>query len=374
MKFIHLSDLHLGKTVSSIPMLEEQKHILFDQIIPAIKDQQPDGVLIAGDIFDRANPSAEALELFDDFLFELTRLPKRTEVFVISGNHDGEERIAYGARILDKSGLHMSPVYDGTVKPFVMNDEYGELAVYMLPFLKKATVKYFFPDEEIESESSASAAAVRNIGIDTTGRCVCIAHQFVNGAAVSGAEETNVGGLDSVSTDCFSGIDYVALGHIHRPQNVCGNIRYSGSPLKYSFAEVNHKKSMTMVEVKGKGDVTVTEIPLSPINDWFDIRGEFSELTSEKYLAEHPDQVNGYLRITLTDENTIIDGYKSLKAVFPNMMELHYDNSRTRALGITSDGVMETATDEDFIKKLFALQNGREMDEKELNFINTFLG
>lgn len=374
MKFIHLSDLHLGKSVSSIPMMEEQRHIIFDQIIPAIQENEPDGVIIAGDIFDRANPSAEALELFDDFLYELTRLQKKTEVFVISGNHDGEERIAYGSRILGKSGLHMSPVYDGTIKPLEMTDEYGKLFVYMLPFLKKATVKYFFPDEDIQSESSAIAAAVRKAGIDTSKRCVCIAHQFVTGAAVSGSEETNVGGLDSVSTECFSDIDYVALGHIHRPQNVSSNIRYSGSPLKYSFAEVNHKKSMTLVEIREKGDVAVSEIPLSPINDWYDIRGEFRELTSEKYLTEHQEQVNGYLRITLTDENTIIDGYKSLKAVFPNMMELHYDNSRTRALGITSEGVMETATDEVFVKKLFALQNGREMDEKEINFINTFLG
>ena len=331
MKFIHLADLHLGKSVAAFPMLEEQRSLLFGQVLPAAQELEPDGVLIAGDVFDRANPSAEALALFDDFLVALNRLPKRPEVFVISGNHDGAERIAYGARILGQSGLHMSPVYDGDIRPVVMHDDYGPLDVYMLPFVRTSTVKDRFPDEEIASENDAVAAAVRHMGIDPARRTVCLAHQFVSGATVSGAEETAVGGLDCVSAEVFNGIDYVALGHIHRPQQITPAIRYAGSPLKYSFAEVGHKKSLTVVDIRGKGDVSISERPLMPVHDWFDLRGTFRELASEDFRARHPEYAQGYLRITLTDENDIVDGFKSLRAgweeakkTFDQNKENHY--------------------------------------------------
>lgn len=373
MKFIHLADLHLGKSVAAFPMLEEQRSLLFGQVLPAAQELEPDGVLIAGDVFDRANPSAEALALFDDFLVALNRLPKRPEVFVISGNHDGAERIAYGARILGQSGLHMSPVYDGDIRPVVMHDDYGPLDVYMLPFVRTSTVKDRFPDEEIASENDAVAAAVRHMGIDPARRTVCLAHQFVSGATVSGAEETAVGGLDCVSADIFDGIDYVALGHIHRPQQITPAIRYAGSPLKYSFAEVGHKKSLTVVDIRGKGDVSISERPLMPVHDWFDLRGTFRELASEDFRARHPEYAQGYLRITLTDENDIIDGFKSLRAVYPLMMELHYDNARTRALGIGPDATAGLKTDEDFVRQLFGKQNGREMEDREIQFIKKIL-
>lgn len=374
MRFIHLSDLHLGKRISSLPMLEEQRAFLFDHLIPIIKDQEPDGILIAGDVFDKAAPSADALSLFDDFLVALTRLPKRSEVFVISGNHDSAEQIAYGSRILDRSGLHMSPVYDGSVTPFTMKDEYGELDVYMLPFVKKATIRYYHPDEDIQTENDALAVAVRNMKIDPRRRSVCLAHQFVSGSSFSGAEETNIGGLDSVSADVFSGFDYVALGHIHKPQSITRSIRYSGSPLKYSLAEVDHDKSVTAVDIHEKGDVTIREIPVVPVNDWYDIRGTFDEITSQAYLARHPEYVEGYVRITLTDENDVIEGYKVLKRLFPHMVDFHYDNARTRSIGITAATSAGQMTDEEFVKRLFALQNGREMDEKEYQFIKKILG
>ncbi|MBQ8071306.1 MAG: exonuclease SbcCD subunit D [Bacteroidales bacterium] len=373
MKFIHLSDLHLGKKISNLPMLEEQRHFLFNKVIPIIKEQEPDGILIAGDVFDRSNPPAEALALFDDFLVALTRLPKHLEVFVISGNHDGAERIAYGSRILDKSGLHMSPVYDGNITPITMKDAFGELDVYMLPFLRKATVQYYFPDENIQTENDAIAAAVKHMGIDTSRRTVCLSHQFVSGASISGAEESNVGGLDCISADAFAGIDYVALGHIHKPQSINKHVRYSGSPLKYSIAEVDHQKSITIVELKEKGNISITEIPVTPINDWYDLRGKFDEITSSAFRSQHPEYSNAYLRITLTDENDIIEGYRSLKKLYPNMVEMHYDNARTRASGIVPGATSSLTTDEDFIHQLFLKQNGREMNDQENQFIKTIL-
>lgn len=374
MKFIHLSDLHIGKSVSGKAMLEEQRAILFGQIIPAVIETEADGVIIAGDVFDRANPAAEAIALFDDFLAELAALPKKAEVFIISGNHDGAERIAYGSRIMDRSGIHLSPVYDGTVKPFTMRDAFGELDVYMLPFIKKATVKYYFPEAEIESENDSVAAAVAAMKVDPERRNVCIAHQFVSGAMVSGSEEANVGGLDAVSPEAFRDFDYVALGHIHGPQDIVKGVRYCGSPLKYSFSEVNHKKSISLVEIGAKGDVAVTEIPLVPMHDWYDIRGTFEELTGAAFRAEHPEYEEGYLRVTLTDENDVINGYKSLQSIYHNMMELHYDNSRTRSLGITCESGDATGkTDEQLVCELFRMQNGRDMNDEELEYIRKFI-
>lgn len=374
MKLLHTSDLHIGKTVAAIPMLEEQKNILFGQIIPIIEEERPDAILISGDVFDRSNPSAEALAVFDEFISALATLPFSTEVFVISGNHDGAERIAYGSRILDRNGLHMSPVYDGAVKPHTMKDEYGEVDIYMLPFVKKATVKYYFPDAEIESENDSVAQAVRAMDMDPKRRSVCLAHQFVSGAAVSGSEETCIGGLDSVNPEVFAGFDYVALGHIHGKQDITPSVRYSGSPLKYSFSEVDHKKSVSIVEIKEKGNVQVREIPLTPKNDWYDIKGTSAELTSKEYRDAHPELEEGYVRVTLTDEDDIVNGYKSLQAIYHNMMELHYDNARTRALGITSEsGDASKKTDEELILELFRIQNGRDMNEEELQYIRKFI-
>lgn len=374
MKLLHTSDLHLGKNIAAIPMLEEQKNMLFRQIIPIIEQERPDAVLISGDVFDRSNPSAEALAVFDDFLSALSSLPFRTEVFIISGNHDGAERIAYGSRILDRSGLHMSPVYDGSIRPFTMTDDYGEVDIYMLPFVKKATVRHFFPEAEIDSENDSVAQAVRAMGIDPGRRSICLAHQFVSGAAASGSEEACIGGLDSVDPEVFAGIDYVALGHIHGKQSITPYIRYSGSPLKYSFSEVGHHKSVSIVELREKGDVRVREVPLSPLNDWYDIRGTFEELTCKEYRDSHPELAEGYVRVTLTDEDDVVNGYKSLQAVFHNMMELHYDNARMRALGITGEsGDASRKTDEELILELFRIQNGREMSEEELQYVRKFI-
>ena len=248
MKLIHLSDLHLGKRLNEYSMLEDQEYIL-REIVRIVKDEMPDAVIIAGDIYDKSVPPAEAVQLFDEFLFKLSEC--RTEVFVISGNHDSPERIAFGSRIMDSGGIHMSPVYDGKVFPFSMKDEYGTVNIYMLPFIKPAHVRRFCDEEcreKIITYTDAMRHAVSGMNINSADRNILITHQFVTGAARSESEEISVGGTDNVDADVFDVFDYVALGHIHSPQN-CGSerIRYCGTPLKYSFSEAKNTKSVTVI-------------------------------------------------------------------------------------------------------------------------------
>ena len=230
MKFLHLSDLHLGKRVNEFSMLEDQEFIL-KKILNIIDEQKPDAVIIAGDVYDKSVPSAEAVELFDDFLVRLSR--RNLSVFVISGNHDSPERIAFGGRLMDKSGIYMSPVYGGKVEPITLTDRQGEINVYMLPFVKPSQVRRFFPDREILSYTDAVRIAVEEMNIDTSKRNLLITHQFVTGANRTESEEVSVGGSDNVDASVFADFDYVALGHIHRAQKCGGEyIRYSGTPLK----------------------------------------------------------------------------------------------------------------------------------------------
>ena len=283
MKLIHLSDLHLGKRVNEFSMLEDQAYILM-KILNVIDDEQPDAVLIAGDVYDKTVPSAEAVELFDDFLVRLASRSFRgrsLQIFVISGNHDSPERLAFGGRLMDARGVHLSPVYSGSVKPVTLSDEFGPVNIYMLPFVKPVTVRRFFPDAKIENYTDAIAAAVGSMGIDTSGRNVLIAHQFVTGAERSESEDVSVGGMDNVDVTVFDGFDYVALGHIHGPQNIGSErVRYCGTPLKYSFSEAAHRKSVTVVELGEKGSLAVRTVPLIPKRDMVDLRGRYDELMS----------------------------------------------------------------------------------------------
>ncbi len=372
MKFIHISDLHIGKFVLNTSMLDDQRHIL-KQILNIIRQHTPDGIFIAGDIFDRPTPSGEAMSLFDDFLYELTCLEHRAEVFIISGNHDSAERIAYGSRIMDRSGIHLSPLYDGNIHPMLMHDNHGELAVYMLPFVKPATVRHYFTETEIASKEDAIRCAVEHFcDFDPSRRNICVAHQFITGASISGAEEGNVGTLDAINADIFKDFDYVALGHLHGPQEIVPQkVRYCGSPLKYSFSETNHHKSVTLIDMGAKGDTCIELIPLDqPLHEWYDIQSTFDEIRSQQYRDEHPEYGDAYLRVTLTDENFINGGFNALRAIYPNILELHYDNQITRNANLDA-----TPTDiarksiEELFSELFKLQLKRPMEDDELNFI-----
>lgn len=367
MKLIHLSDLHLGKRVNEFSMLDDQKYIL-TKIINVIDDQKPDGVMIAGDIYDKSVPSAEAVELFDDFL---VRLAKRSlQVFIISGNHDSPERLAFGGRIMDISGIHFSPVYDGRVEPFVLEDGYGPVSIYLLPFIKPANVRRFFPEEETETYSDALKTAVSAMNIDISQRNVIITHQFVTGAVRSESEDISVGGVDNVSASVFDDFDYVALGHIHRPQNIGSErIRYCGTPLKYSFSEASDEKSVTAIEMEEKGTLSVTEVPLTPLHDMKEIRGSYDELTLKSFY-DGTDYPEDYIHITLTDEEDIPDVASRLRVIYHNMMRVDYDNRRTRhSSDISGADDVETKSPLELFTEFYAKQNGTEMTVEQTEFM-----
>jgi len=367
MKLIHLSDLHLGKRVNEFSMLDDQKYIL-TKIINVIDDQKPDGVMIAGDIYDKSVPSAEAVELFDDFL---VRLAKRSlQVFIISGNHDSPERLAFGGRIMDISGIHFSPVYDGRVEPFVLEDGYGPVSIYLLPFIKPANVRRFFPEEETETYSDALKTAVSAMNINISQRNVIITHQFVTGAVRSESEDISVGGMDNVSASVFDDFDYVALGHIHRPQNIGSErIRYCGTPLKYSFSEASDEKSVTVIEMEEKGTLSVTEVPLTPLHDMKEIRGSYDELTLKSFY-DGTDYPEDYIHITLTDEEDIPDVASRLRVIYHNMMRVDYDNRRTRhSSDISGADDVETKSPLELFTEFYAKQNGTEMTVEQTEFM-----
>lgn len=282
MKLIHLSDLHLGKRLNDFSLLDDQKHIL-EQILGIVESQRPDVLIMAGDIYDKAAPSAEAVALFDDFLSRLSAYVP--DIFVISGNHDSPERIAFGSRLLGKSGVHLSPVYDGTLRPITLCDEHGEVDFFMLPFIKPANVRRFFPDEVIESYTDAVRIALSD-AVDKGGRRVLITHQFVTGASRCDSEEVSVGGSDNVDAAVFDSFDYVALGHLHGAQSVQrSTLRYCGTPLKYSFSEAGHEKSLTVVELGAKGDIDISAIPLTPLHDLREIRGSYDTLRFAPHMS-----------------------------------------------------------------------------------------
>ena len=371
MRFLHLSDLHIGKRVNEFSMLEDQEYIL-TKIINIIDEQKPDGIIIAGDVYDKSVPSAEAVELFDDFL---VRLSKRTlKVFVISGNHDSAERIAFGGRLMDKSGIYMSPVYNGKVEPVVLSDEFGEVNIYMLPFIKPSNIRRFYPESEIGSYTDAVKVAIDSMNIDTAKRNILITHQFVTGATRTESEEASVGGADNVDASVFAEFDYVALGHIHRSQK-CGSefIRYSGTPLKYSFSEAKDEKSVTVLDVNAKGDISINFIPLKPKRDMVEIKGTYEELTLKSFW-KNTSYNEDYMHITLTDEEDVPDALTKLRVIYKNIMKLDYDNKRTRSAGeITgAENVKEKSPFEHFCD-FYELQNGQALSDEQAEFISDII-
>lgn len=441
MKFIHLADLHIGKRVNAFPMLEDQRYIL-KQILTILREEQPDGgVILAGDIYDKAIPSAEAVELFDEFLTQLAALKLR--VFIIAGNHDSPERIAFGNRLMDRSGIYLSPVYDGHVKRITCLDAasfvtlsaanavdlnastrpaasaaaaasasvYPPVDVYLLPFLKPANVRRFYPEETIESYTDAMRVAIAHMDIDPTHRNLLVTHQFVTGASRSDSEDISVGGTDNVDASVFAPFDYVALGHLHGPQQVRFQpaaeadaadqdatpaassadrsessasaverastgpvIRYAGTPLKYSFSEARHHKSVTVVEIgekkaDGAVDVCIGTRELKPLHDLREIRGSYEALTLRaNYEGTATDD---YIHATLTDEIEVPDAARHLQVIYPNLMKLDYDNARTRGQGSERLELeqLEEKSPLDLFSELFEKQNHKDMTEEQARYV-----
>ena len=371
MKFVHLSDLHIGKRVNEFSMIEDQKYIL-TQIINIIDEVNPDGVIIAGDVYDKPVPSAEAVELFDDFLYRLSK--RNLKVFVISGNHDSPERIAFASRLIEKSGIYMSPVYSGKVEPITLTDEFGELDVYMLPFIKPAHVRRFYPDVEIKTYTEAVKVAVDNMNVDTAKRNLIVTHQFVTGSERCESEELSVGGTDNVDGGVFDAFDYVALGHIHGPQN-CGSerIRYCGTPLKYSFSEAKHKKSVTVVEFMGKGNLKIDTIPLTPLRDMREIKGTYDEIMNRDFY-EGTTYREDYMHITLTDEEDVYDAIGRLRTIYKNLMKLDYDNKRTRG-AVAYDAVadVDNKSPLELFADFYEIQNSQPMSDEQEEFVRNLI-
>ena len=367
MKFIHLSDLHLGKRVNEFSMLEDQEFILI-KILNIIDEQHPDGVIIAGDVYDKSVPPAEAVELFDNFLVNLAK--RGVKVFVISGNHDSAERIAFGGRLMDKSGIYLSPVYNGHISPITLTDAHGEVNVYLLPFIKPAHVRRCYPDRDITSYTDAVQVAVEAMQVDTTKRNLLVTHQFVTGASRTESEEVSVGGTDNVDAAVFAAFDYVALGHIHRSQKCGGeHIRYCGTPLKYSFSEAGDSKSVTVVTLGDKGDVALDFVPLIPKRDLVEIKGTYEELTFKGFWGD-TTYTEDYMHVTLTDEEDIPEVLAKLRTIYKNIMKLDYDNRRTRTANeITgAEQVQEKSSFEHF-STFYELQNGQPMSEEQAEFM-----
>lgn len=367
MKFLHLADLHLGKRVNGFSMLEDQAHIL-RQILAILDDEQPDGVLIAGDVYDKSVPSVEAVELLDGFLTELRA--RGVQVLLISGNHDSPERLAFGGRVMDSCGIHISPVYDGALAPVTLQDAFGPVHVWLLPFVKPAHVRRWFPDADISSYTDAVTEAVAHMDIDTAARNVLVTHQFVTGGTRSGSEELSVGGTDNVDSGVFAPFDYVALGHLHGAQHIgLETIRYAGSPLKYSFSEARQHKSVTVVTLGEKGDVQVRTAALTPLRKLRKIRGSYDELTARSFY-EHTTYRSDYLHLILTDEQDVFDAMSRLRTIYPYLMTLDYDNARTRAAGgMSVPAETERRTPLELFEALYTRQNHQPMSEVQRAYI-----
>lgn len=368
---MHLADLHLGKRVNGFSMMEDQEYIL-NRILEIMEEEQPDGLLIAGDVYDKTIPPAEAVRLMDDFLTAVAA--KHVPVFLISGNHDSAERVAFGHQLMQGSGIWISPVYDGTIRHHTLEDRWGEVNIYLIPFLRPSVVRSFFPDIEIEDYTDALRTIIEDLQVDTSRRNVVLAHQFVTAAGAlpetCDSEQLSVGGLDRVDGSVFSPFDYTALGHLHGPQRVGSEtIRYAGSPLKYSFSELHQKKSVTVAELRAKGETEIRQIPLQPRREMIELRGTFEEILEEARKKGEPQ--TDYYHMILTDETDVVDALSRLREYYPNIMLLDYDNRRTRSQKeVEQLDRVEERTPGELFAALYEQQNGQEMDSDRKEYLD----
>ena len=371
MKFLHISDLHFGKKLNEFSLIEDQKFILF-KILQCIDEHKPDALLIAGDVYDKGIPSVDAVKLFDFFLNSLAQ--KKIPTYIISGNHDSPERMTCGSSLMEQSGIHFARAYDGQSCKYELHDKEGPVNIYLLPFIKPAIVRAALESlgksdeaEKIITYDDAVAAAISQMNVDWSKRNVLIAHQFVTGSTRCDSEDISVGGTDNISAELFEKFDYVALGHLHGCQKAGDeNIRYSGSPLKYSFSEVNHKKGGLIVELGAKSELKVEQVLFEPQHDLRCIKGKYEEITLKKYWEQMGQSVNDYLHITLTDEEDIPEGFARLQLIYKNLVSLDYDNSRTQKDNqIEGAAEVEKKSPLDLFEQFYELQNNQKFSEEQ---------
>ena len=366
MKFLHLADLHLGKMMNDVSLLEDQEAVL-DQIISVAAEEKTDAVLIAGDVYQRSAPQAEAMTLFDSFVSRLAGMGQ--QVFVISGNHDSAQRISYFSSLIRGAGVHVTEEFDGRMQSVTLRDADGEIVVWMMPFLRPAQVKRRLPEEKIVTYQDAAEAVLRQTPVDTRKRNILMCHQFITGSETCDSEERAVGGLDNIDASVFDEFDYVALGHIHKPQRVGREtMRYAGSPLKYSFSEANHRKSVTVADFGAKGDVRVKTIPLYPIRDVRMIEGTMEELLRMPYSED-------YVWVTVHDELVPPDARVTLSVNFPKTMKFSVVNSRTKYdLDVRAAERIENRSVTELFSDFYRLQNNdREPGEEHRKVLEKVL-
>lgn len=363
MKLLHLADLHIGKRVYEYSMLEEQKAVLTQAFHMAV-EHRADAVLIAGDVYDKTIPTIEGVKLFDTFLTALKT--KNIPTFIISGNHDSAERLSFGRHLFENAEIYLSGTYEEEIFVKTLEDEFGEVDIYLLPFLKPQQIEVAEGEEKPQDYTEAIRLMLGRLSINKNKRNVLLAHQFVGGKGETpertDSETQSVGGVDMVDYRVFDDFDYVALGHLHGAQQVGREtVRYAGSPVKYSFSEARQVKSATLVTLEEKGSITIEKLPFTPLHDMREIKGTLEQLTNPEVVAE--SDCNDYMHITLTDEEEIYDVFGKLRAVYPNLMSLDFDNARTRAEGaVTPAGeVMKEKTTMELFRDFFEKQAGSEL-------------
>lgn len=370
MRFLHISDLHLGKRVYEYSMLEEQKNALW-QVLSAVDEKNVEGLFIAGDIYDKSIPTIEAIELFDSFLVELSN--RNIDVYIISGNHDSPERVGFGADFFKSKRIYISKAYDGDIQYVDKEDLYGKIRIHLIPFLKPANVRRFHQETEIADYNSAIRTVVEDIKLCEDGRNVVLVHQFITGAVRSQSEESFLGGMDNIEYDLFDEFDYVALGHIHKSQAMGRQqVRYSGALVKYALDEINQVKSMTLVEIKGKGEVEIETIPIKPIHDMRRIEGTYMELTDRNNYVN--TKVDDYLHVVLKDEEDVPDALRKLRVIYPNILKLEYDNTRTRLKNSVIEGKgVRRKEPMEYIEELFRKQNNEDMTSEQATVLKNIM-
>ena len=377
MKILHLADLHLGKILQEQSLIEDQKYML-NEIINIIKEENVEAVLISGDIYDRSIPSVEAVNLLDEFLKKLAKELK-LKVFIIAGNHDSKERLNFGSKMFEDDGIYIETKYNGNLRKISLNDEFGKLNIFMLPFIKPIEVKQFF-DEDLENNyNTAISKIIGKEKIDTNERNIILVHQFVtagtNEPERTESEVLTLGGIENVDVSNFNNFDYVAIGHVHRAQRIGRDTaRYAGTMLKYSFSEVNDNKSVPIIDIKEKGNINIKLIPLKPLRDMREIKGPLEKLLSKEIYEQ--ENTEDYIKAIITNEEPVYDAIGKIRRIYPNTLKLEIKNSKT-----INDIKMQNMNLENLKKKseleLFAdfykSQNAVELDEKQISIVQKII-
>lgn len=372
MKFFHISDLHIGKKLRETDFLPEQIYIL-DQIVEAVDKEKPDGILIAGDIYDRSVPPAGAVHVFDDFLTKLSQ--RNIHIFIISGNHDSPERLNYAKELLGKHKVYIGGTFQGALDKIELTDEHGKCNIYLMPYIKPSMVLNYKKDIEIATYEEAAKIVINDSDINTVERNILVAHQFVTNQGIepekSESEIISIGGLDNIDVSVFNPFDYVALGHIHGPQKIGREtIRYCGTPLKYSFSECNHKKSITCIHMKEKGDIEISLIPLVPRKDLRIIKDTLNNLlTLDKYTSLNNED---FIKAIITDEEDVFDPIGKLRTKYPNVLLLEVENNKSSISEYAASlpkGEVASRNPMDLFTEFYFNQNNVEINENQKNIL-----